>query len=134
MVGANSPTFAADAGDVIACAHILSTTQCHQIAKLRVWAMIDRPIGFHGEDFAVFIGSHFDIHEEWRTLARVLHELFVIVFQINRTLSSHASYTEESFHGGAELVAKSATRWILNQTQFFRFNSQPGSDHGMMQV
>ena len=73
MVGADGAAHAADVGDVVAGADELGAAQGQQVAELRIGAVVNRPVGFHGQEFAVLVGASLQIDEERRTFAGVGH-------------------------------------------------------------
>ncbi len=135
MVGRNRVTLRADVRDVVTGAHKLCLAYGEEVAEFGIRAVIHPPGIFQRGKLAVFIRPPFGFDFGRRTLSGVGDVLVLVVDQGNRpAVHGQASYAQKTFHGRAELVAKSAAGWVLNKAQLLGWDSDAGANHGMVQV
>ena len=91
--------------------------------------MVHNPISFHGNKPSIFIRSQFQPGKERRPLSSIGNELFIIIFQVNRSLCRDAGRANQRFDGGAKLVTKSAAGSVLNHPNIRGIYTQTIRDH-----
>ncbi len=134
VVGGDGAPHAANIGDIIPSTNELCTAQSQQIAELGVRPVINSPVCFHAEHFAVVVTSHANIHEERRTLASVLLLLLPGIVQENRLAGCKAGSTHQGLHGRGKLVAKGSASRVLNHDDVFGVHAEARGNHVEMQV
>ena len=134
MVGADGTANAADVFDVIAGTDKLGATGGEQITELGVRSVIDRPVPFHSQQFAVFISSQFELEPERRTFAGVGLLLIPVVAEETGPAGGDGSRCNQCFQCWTEFVAESRTGRILDDDQFVRFKAESRGDHVEMEV
>ncbi len=136
MVGTDRVAGAADVRNTITRADELGAPESEKVAELGVRTVVNSPVGFHGNNFAVLPRSVFQVYKEWRPLTGVSNLLEIVEIQETGLARGHGCNAHQRFISGAEFITEGAayTRELGQDQLFTRLKSKTGANHEGMNV